>query len=211
MNNLSLLLEAFDVSESELEDFRENDIGLFRLDKKRVSTLLMVQLASARKSRSFDTFSVTDVIGFLEGLRLTKIVKDPEKFKYPPLDCFWKVHFTGPVFLERNLANELGIFNRKNKKLRLLCERVIEQEKRDPSPDGWQGRLAHTLTIEAYEARAARKEMTGEWIIFGRHKDQNYYLCIAQHSSSKETDQEIFDAIKRNCEQEFPFLFHNAA
>ena len=211
MNNHSLLLKAFGISESELEDFRENNIGLFRLDKKRVSTLLMVQLASASKVRSFNTFSVTDVVGYLEGLRLTKLVKDPEQFKHPPLNCFWKVHFTDPVFFGRNLANEMGIFSIKSNKVRPLCKKVLEQEKRDPSPVGWQGRLAHALTIEAYEARAARKEMTGEWIIFGKYENQNYYLCIAQHSGSKETDQEIFNAIKRNCEQEFPFLFNNAA
>lgn len=211
MNNIAMLLEAFEVSESEAQDFREHDIGLFGVDKGRVSSLLLVQLTSALKQRSFNTFSVTDVIRHLEGLLPTRLATGPEQFKYSPLSHFWKAHFTDARFLLRNVYNELGIFSNKSNKLKSLCERVIDQEESEPSAVGWQGRLAHALTVDAYEARAARKEMTGEWIIYGKHEGRNYYLCIAKHSSTKEVGQEIYRAIRRFCENEFPFLFSNTA
>lgn len=47
------------------------------------------------------------------------------------------------------------------------------------------------------------KKLTGEWLIYKRHNNINYYLCLAKHN---EGDQEIYDNKILQCFQEFPEL-----
>lgn len=47
------------------------------------------------------------------------------------------------------------------------------------------------------------KQLTGEWLIYKRYNDINYYLCLAKHN---EGDQEIYDSKILKCFQEFPEL-----
>ncbi|MBF4485597.1 hypothetical protein [Flavobacterium sp. CSZ] len=47
------------------------------------------------------------------------------------------------------------------------------------------------------------KKLTGEWLIYKRHNNINYYFCLAKHN---EGDQEIYDNKILKCFQEFPEL-----
>lgn len=46
----------------------------------------------------------------------------------------------------------------------------------------------------------------GEWIIFARHNELNYYLCISNHSKSTLDDERLYDFLKLLCAHEYPFL-----
>ena len=207
MNRHLELLNSLEVSEEELVLFKDDNPGFCGVDTARVSHLLLAQLSSIRKYRVLNSFAVTDVIQKLEGVGRAGLEVHEKAFKHLPLKGLWKAHFFDASFLMRNLVNEWGLEFVESKKFETLCASVSADEEHNPSPHGWQGRLTHQFTIGGFKARAQRKKMTGEWIIFGRHEGKNHYLCVAKHSTSKESDEEIYAGIKYFCELEYPFLF----
>jgi hypothetical protein len=62
--------------------------------------------------------------------------------------------------------------------------------------------IAHDVG-QIYADRARAQDLTGEWIVFAKHEDKNYYLCLAVHD---EGDDHIFARIRDGCVSEFPFL-----
>lgn len=208
MMPLSVLLGQFCISEDDIVNFRNNNPGLCGVDISRVSKLLVAQLSSANKHRTFNSFSVTDVLQHLEGVgRADSYIKSEEPFKHPPLKGFWKAHFFDARFLPKNLINHWGIECEKSPRFDAICSQVDADEEENPSPHGWHGRLAHRLTIGGYQARAKQKRMTGEWIIFAKYNGANYYLCIAKHSKSIDDDVALHTVLNTYCSFDFPFLF----
>lgn len=63
--------------------------------------------------------------------------------------------------------------------------------------------VVHRMTHEPLEARDAKKQLTGEWIIYLPHAGKNYYLCCNTHTAG---DQFIHDRIMEHCVREFPEL-----
>ena len=201
------LLDSLHISEDDIAFFRDENAGLCGVEKSRVSQFLLAQLTSAYKHRVLNSFAITDVIQKLEGAGRDGLKVREEPFKHAPLKGFWKAHFFDASFLMKNLINEWGLEFKESKKFEALCVRVIAEEEGHPSPRGWQGRLAHELAISGYESRAKDRKITGEWVIFGKHENKNYYLCVAKHSASKDGDEEIYGGIKYLCRSEYPFLF----
>jgi hypothetical protein len=211
MNNFSAdVFQEFDVSENEVIHFKNNHVGFCGVDMNRLSQFLLIQLTSISKHRTYNSFSITDVIQELEGVgRGCK--QRVEQFKYLPLKGLFKAHFFDAKFMARNLMNHWGLEFKNSPKFNSLCSRVTEEEEKAPSKFGWEGRLAHEMTVGGYEERAKQNKRTGEWIIFAKHNNQNYYLCISRHSKSNPEDQKIYNFIKLLCELEFPFLLSGEA
>ena len=199
------VFEGFDVSKDEVEQFKNSHPGFCRLEMGRVSQFLLIQLTSISKHRTLNSFSITDVIQELEGVgRGCK--QRFEQFKHLPLKGLFKAHFFDARFMVRNLINHWRMEFENSPKFNSLLSRVIEEEENRPSKFGWQGRLAHEMTVGGYEERARKNKCTGEWIVFAKHNGLNYYLCISGHSKSRREDQEIYDFLKLLCEHEYPFL-----
>ena len=199
--------EGFNVTEAEVNQFREHHVGFCHVDMSRVSQFLIIQLASISKHRIYNSFSITDVIQELEGLG-RGCEQRVEQFGHLPLKGLWKAHFHDASFIPRNLINYWGLEFENSSKSHALCSRVVNDEEKSPSKFAYQGRLAHELTIGAYQAKTRKKGLaglTGEWIIFAKHNGLNYYLCISRHTSKKE-DQDAFNFLKLLCEHEYPFL-----
>lgn len=208
MSAYSELYDRLRITEEEVTLFQDNNVGLCHVDCSRLSHLLLAQLTSIRKHRVFNSFSITDVIQRLEGGgRSDSCVRGEEPFKYQPLQGFWKVHFFDARFLVQNLVNHWGLAYESSTKLSELNSRVAEEEERHPTPHGRQGRLAHEFVMGGYEERAHKKNLTGEWLVFAKHENLNYYLCVTQHSSTKEGDETIYEMLKEYCEDQYPFLF----
>lgn len=208
ITSYAALLDRLHISEVDVAHFRDNNPGLCGVDLDRVSKLLIAQLSAVSKHRSFNSFSVTDVLQRLEGVGCrNSCIKDEEPFKHLPLQGLWKAHFFDARFLFRNLINHWGLEFEDSLKFNALWSQVSADEERDRSPFSWQGRLAHELTFGGFEARAERKKLTGEWIIFAKFNGLNYYLGIAAHSTSKERDEAIYALLKAYCTSDFPFLF----
>jgi hypothetical protein len=209
MQQINELLEHFQINNQELLDFKDSNLGLHRVDTSRISTLLLSQLAHFQKYRTFNTFSITDVIQSLEGLGMRGCAREADQFKHEPLKGLWKAHFSDPHFLIQNIVNHWGLNRENSPKFLDLCEKVAAEELHNPSQHGWPGRLAHELVVSGYQERAQQKKLTGEWLIFGKWQSKNYYLTTAGHSASETNDQEIFTTIKEYCSFEFPFLFNS--
>ena len=62
------------------------------------------------------------------------------------------------------------------------------------------GNITHILNYMHTEAVHSKK-LTGEWLVYAKSNDKNYFLCLATHS---EGDQNIFDNKILSCYQEFP-------
>jgi len=204
------VFEGFGVTEEEVAHFKNNHSGFCRLDMNRVSKFLLIQLTSINKHRTYNSSSITDAIQELEGVgRGCK--QRIGQFKHLPLKGLFKVHYHDAKFIGENLINHWGLESEGNPKLSSLYYRVAEEEGKTPSKFGWQGRLAHEMTVGGYEERAMKNKLTGEWIIFAKHNNQNYYLCISRHAKSKSEDREIYDFIKLFCKHEYPFLLSGDA
>lgn len=202
------ILDGFGVSEHDIDTFITSNAGLYGIDVSRLSKFLLVQLTSAWKHRSLNTFTVTDVIQHLEGRsRYPGKTAKPRQFKGDALRGLWKVHFVGAQFLLRNIYNEWEMFGEKSEKFDKLCARVAAAEEENPSSLGWQGRLAHEFVMTGYAQRASKHKLTGEWLIFGIHEQKNIYLSLCTHSNSPHQDQEIYDTLMKLCGDEFPDIF----
>lgn len=211
MNNYDTdLYENFRISEEEVSSFQRNHVGFCNVDMSRVSQFLKIQLASYSKHNYYNPFSITDVIQKLEGCgRGSHPIE--KQFKHLPLQGFWKTHFHDPRFIPQNIINHWGLKFENSKKIDELCARIATAEEELPSKLGLQGRLAHELTIGAYQEKTRQKGLaglTGEWIVFAKYSGFNYYLCIANHTSNPDEDTPLYNFIKTLCEHEYPFLMN---
>ncbi|CAE6806007.1 hypothetical protein R69619_05431 [Paraburkholderia nemoris] len=206
------ILAVFCVSEHDIQSFTESNSGLAGIDISRLSRFLLVQLTSAWKHRTINTFAITDLIQQLEGRGPTRSsTAKPRLFKHKPLRGLWKVHFFDPRFLMHNISNQWGLSGPENDKFDKLCARVAAEENENPSAVGWQGKLAHELVLEGYQDRAAKRKLTGEWLIFGVQEQKNVYLALCTHSDGPEQDSEIYNALLSLCGEEFPEVFATSA
>lgn len=203
----SSIYEGFSVAPDDVHSFLSSNIGLSGVDISRVSSFLLVQLTSAWKHRTLNTFSVTSIIQSLEGASQKTHTPKARPFRGSALSGLWKVHFIDPKFILQNIYNEWGMFDENNPKFAELCARVVAAEEMEPSACGWQERLAHELIVSGYERRARKRKLTGEWLIFGIRNGKNVYLALCKHSRSLTEDKKIFEALKSLCGREFPELF----
>lgn len=72
---------------------------------------------------------------------------------------------------------------------------MVHQAGSDLRHDEAMALLAHELTTESYEQRAARDALTGERIIDAEHEGQKLYLGLARHSRDRVGDQAIYELL----------------
>jgi len=138
----------------------------------------------------------------LEGKGPLVGTKRAAQFKHPPLKGFWKKHYLmdGLGSVAKNL--QLG-FGPDRRRLRKAIEENYNLKTAHLPPEVVSKNIASAV-VDLYADRSQRQRLTGEWIIYGEHRGQNFYLCLARHD---EADSNIFERIKRGCSSEFPFLF----
>lgn len=134
--------------------------------------------------------------------------KPASQFKRPPLKPLWHKHFQANRHLYRNIMERWGLSNGEgNLDLKRMTLKVAEEFGNDVKI--WPGALAHRLVMGGLDERIAAQRMTGDWIIFAKHDNKNYYLDLATHAHPRGDINEnaLMDNIKGNCVHEFPFLF----
>jgi hypothetical protein len=128
--------------------------------------------------------------------------------KSSPLGIFWHKHF----YTSSNLINNIGIRwgiepGAGNSDLDKMINSVFE--KHSDQPEFMHNLIARNFVMEAIADRTAAGRMTGDWIIFSKHKGQNYYLRLATHKQGRDDAAGLFQMIKNGSCAEFPFLFNN--
>lgn len=149
---------------------------------------------------------ILDVIDVLEGLRKRPGSRPESQFRHPPLHPFWHVHWSAPRHILRNIGLHWNLSGKgKRDPLTPMLQEIAKAHGDDP--DQWPGIVAHRLAIEGYGKRAA-SGLTGDWIIYGKHGGQNYYLALATHEEGEgENAVKLYQKLKDGSAAEFPFLF----
>ena len=167
----------------------------------RVSLGFAIALDGLRR-RLGEDYDILREIDILEGLTSNSSTKPPKLFTKPPLHPFWHKHFSTARHLMRNVGERWGLGNSGNCDLAVMIGEVAEEY--GDQPDLWQKRLVHRLVLGGLDDRAAARRMTGDWIIFAKHEERNFYLGLGMH---EEADDAIYQRLRGGSEWEFPFLF----
>lgn len=171
---------------------------------ERISFSLAHRL-SVFKEKSLGIFEILDEINYLEGIKSHSRKKEATQFKRPPLDIFWHKHFFSPRHIIKNIAVRWGLDANGNRDLTTLINRVL-QENGDNS-EGWINELTDAMVLGGMQERAQRG-FTGDWIIYAKYENKNYYLDLSVHQEAHEPEA-LFDKLRSGCYAEFPFLFEN--
>lgn len=57
-------------------------------------------------------------------------------------------------------------------------------------------KLVHELVLKNYHQRASDKRLTGEWIVYERVDNKNYYLTLGHHAEGDDRIKERIDAYR---------------
>jgi hypothetical protein len=171
----------------------------------RISLNFAFQLALA-EARLREARYILDVIDGLENVRPRVRMRKESQFKHAPLHPFWHVHWSAPRHFLPNIGihwNLEGIGTRDA--LTPMLQDVAEKCGSDSAR--WPGIVAHRLVVEGYRDRA-RRGLTGDWIVFGKHGGLNYYLALATHEEGKGSNAiQLHRKLQQGSAAEFPFLF----
>lgn len=173
--------------------------GLDQVAPGRYSSLFVVNLYLLDKVNGVSPEQVIAEIKYLEGLAPPQQTKEASEFKGPILKGLWHKHFLPalPSVFAHNITNHLGKHGLKD-----LVTEVFDPAKSKVVTREMIEELSTRIVEGSMVGRASKGKLTGEWIIFAKENQKNYYLCIAPHTSA---DENIASNLKA-CIHEFPFV-----
>ncbi len=143
-----------------------------------------VEFAILQVRRLLNTFAILDTVEVVEkGRRGVGGAKGPTPFRHAPLLGLWHAHFFDASFMVRNLLNEAT-----DRRVRRFLEPHLGADLSTIA-----GEFAHHMVIGAYEDRARKNALTGEWVVYDPSSGANYFLTVASHT---EADTAIFERIE---------------
>lgn len=190
------------LSREELLSWAAESAAFYGIDLSRIGTILLTQAFSFAVNRVFSTFDLTAPIKALEGLRSSCTTGPEDQFQHPPLTGLYKKHFTSPRFIPTNLIN----FLRSKEGVRHFNEvwgKATQASGTGYIDDIFTKYLTHHMVFPPIEMKNSTNRMTGEWVVFHKHEEKNYYLTFASH---RETNDEIYKRVALGCEfDKLPF------
>jgi hypothetical protein len=205
-----MVLKHFALTASNGTDMRAEistfatQIGLERAASERYSIVFLLGLYGGLKAGLLNPHKVVHEINVLEGIQSTSTLKPPTQFRRPPLRGLWHKHYLedGLHSVAQNVKNGidkdgLPLFEDRMREAELSGQ--IRYVTVDDIP-----LLAADAVGGTLKRRMAAGEMTGEWIVYARHEDRNYYLCLGTHDKTQH--DYLRKLIDSYCCVEFPFL-----
>lgn len=169
---------------------------------QRISELFWLDMFVGYKRSSLDCRTVLDIVKGLERGEPKNGLKSTSKFKRPPLKGLWHKHHYSGQYLPMNVADNI---------LDDRLKEVAEKLKAEDIPPGERSHRYRGAAMKAVKDslsdRSTNQKLTGEWIIFAKSNDENFYLSLGYHNlgcPSTERDQFLIDRIRQHCVQEFP-------
>ncbi|AFC86373.1 hypothetical protein Fraau_1986 [Frateuria aurantia DSM 6220] len=178
-------------------------IGLDRIAPERYSLLLLLGLYGAKESGKQNPFKIIQEIKALEDPQIASNLKPATQFKHPPLKGLWHKHYLqdGIASMALNLRKGMDRY-----KLPWVEQRIAEakaaNEKRFFSMED-AAHIARDAVSDNWKRLTRDSVLTGEWLIYARYQNANYYLCLGKHQND---DAELRRQIDAICLHEFPFL-----
>ncbi len=87
-------------------------------------------------------------------------------------------------------------------KLDKMIDEVFQSSASDYVTDEIINLLAFRITDEPFRNKIMKGTCTGEWIVYAKNNNKNYYLALGQHND----DENIYKLISRYCLIEYPDL-----
>jgi hypothetical protein len=198
----SISIDLDDVKRFSCELGVENDLH------SRISILFWTKLYIFEKTRTIDIWPIIGEIKNLESAHgkssaewaKISLTKKPSKFKHKPLRGLWHKHYFSARSLTRNIINSL---ENENGIGSIRINRVFADHIGKDIDSTLAGLLAHEATIGVFEDKLRSRGLTGEWIVYSRSLEKNYYLTCTFHDSDHWND--LFE-VREICAQEFPHL-----
>lgn len=162
----------------------------------RYSSGLVTELSCHVKGRTSHFFLILDEIGNLEGAPGAKPTntKLAAPFEKPPLAGLWHKHYFQPQFMVRNILNHWTPKRLRTRSNEILKDVRVPAEKKAEY-------LTHVMVTDGYFERSQVGDLTGEWIVFARQDDMNYYLTLGVHGDDVAIQRRVMA-----CCGEFPEL-----
>jgi hypothetical protein len=174
-----------------------DDVGLSRVAKDRGSWVFIMDVFLHDRFSGIEPPRIVAEVEALECGEPGVGTKSASEFKREPMRGLWHKHYSAR-FVARNIRNQMA-----GGKLEALANEIFDPQNPRIITDAMINELARRATVDAIAQRESAQELTGEWIVFAKHNNQNYYLCLATHESR---DQAVYDRIKATCFPQFPFL-----
>lgn len=187
------------VNQDELNEYAVA-YGLDHIAHDRYSSLFVINLMLLEWISGVDPLQVIDEIKSLEGLGPSLQTKPASEFKGSHLKGLWHKHFMPalPSVMAHNITNHLGRDGTKN-----LVEEIFDPAKSPVITKEMIEELSYRIVVGSIEERAESEKLTGEWIVYAKENNINYYLGIWRHDAG---DEKIAETIKSTCVPQFPFL-----
>jgi hypothetical protein len=119
-------------------------------------------------------------------------LRKPTRFRAKPLKGLMHTHWFCARFIPQNIVNELGPNGIADVANALFASGVDA----DAIPT-----FVHSIVYEPFQKRAARRRLSGEWIIYASEA-RNYYLCCCTHNSTESIHKDLI----RYARKDFPQL-----
>lgn len=199
-------MSRISLSQEDVAEIKE-EAAPGRSYKDRMSVSLALRMLHLSRTRQLDTHSVLDEIDYLEGYRVLSRTKKESQFCHPPLKPLWHKHFMTARHILKNIGVRWSLDRNGNRDLDRLIKKVAKEAGHDP--DLWPNLLAHRLVVEGYEDRACSNSdygLTGDWIVYGMHAGEKYYLDLSAHEEGQYPES-LYRKLRNGCCAEFPFIF----
>jgi hypothetical protein len=152
-----------------------------------------------------DGVSIIREIQAMEGVAPPTQTIAAAPFKRPPLLPFWHKHFFTARNLARNIGDRWDIFGRrKSTDLEDMISNVAKMS--GSNLEKWQQEVAQRFVDGIFD-RANNRGLTGDWIIFARQYEKNYYLDVATHEQGRSDSAHVLaKRLREMCSAEFSLL-----
>lgn len=198
-------MQSIALSRDELLKMAEEDVDFIGLNLNRFASIFLAQFFTLKYGRILTTGNITNEIKILESLSPNSKSRTKPASKLtrnPQLQGLWHKHFSDAQFYIKNFGAHFGYESGGNHRLDQVISEAFKRNTSGYVDDEFCVFLANQLTIEAYKERCENQKLTGEWIVFQKHNQKNYYLAIGLHGD----DEKIIHDVRLAVEMDFPFL-----
>ena len=166
--------------------------------EKRISQLFWWDMYVGYELCKLNCIAVIDMVKNLEEGEPFSGVKPATLFKHPPLKGLWHKHYYSGGNVPQNVINQLGEGG-----LRKIAEEFTREKIPANERTSRARQVAGTTVVNALENRGSSGKLTGEWLIFAKHKLGSLYLSLGFHDAG---DNVLFNRIEKHHPGHFPEL-----
>lgn len=150
-----------------------------------------------------DPFKVMAEINYLEGFGKSVGTKEESQFTGKLLGGLWHKHYIedGVSSMAQNLQMALKVYGLPKLEA-MVKDSMASGEERFMTEEDLT-KVMEDAVYGNYVRRANQNRLTGEWIVYAKYNNNNYYLCLGRHTQG---DAAIRRQIDNICTPDFPFL-----